>query len=209
MGKQFNVEQYEKRRALYLDAILREASKHDDNATLSRLHQFDGAPVNDVYVLVSNWNKDELQALENTVSVWETTYHVRAAFEDEIHYCDNCGQALYARPASYGAPLSWVMLPDGYTILCRSCFTESELDTYVNQHAHALPRWALDVARGAGFIRLADEYETGFHPGQTDNPAAELKKLMDSNPGREFIPYIVDVGQFDVTWSFLARVGES
>ena len=208
MNKQFDEERYTKRRALYMDAVLKEAAKHDENTILARLHPFDGAPITDAYVLIADWNKDELQPLENIVSSWESTYQVKTAFDDEIYFCDSCGLALYARPSFYGADLSWTMIPDGYTILCRSCFTESELDGYIDQTEKAIPHWALDVARGAGFIRLADEFKTGFHRGQNDDPAAELKKLTEKAPNNEYIPYIIGAGQFDVTWGFIARAKE-
>ena len=87
-----------------------------------------------------------------------------------------------------------------------ACLLQSLFDGLI--FSRNLGQSHIGVARGAGFLRLADEYETGFHPGQTDDPATELKKLLADNPGREFIPYIIGAGQFDVTWGFLARTKE-
>lgn len=208
MNTEFNVKRYERRRANYLRAISAAAEKLDPNARLRPLHPFDGAPVNDSFVLVADWNNPRFDSLEKIVRAWESVYYVSTAFDDEIYFCENCGVACHARPSFYGADLSWTWLPDGYTLLCRSCFSESDLDGYVNQSEYALPHWALDVARGAGFFRLTDVFETGFHAGQTDNPAVELARLTDNNPGREFIPYIVGSGQFDVQWGLIYRALE-
>jgi len=83
-----------------------------------------------------------------------------------------------------------------------------EVDTYIE--------YLLDDARRAdtfdvdwtkhGFRKLNDDaFESGFHPGQTDNPAKILKAAQAEHPDHEFLFSIDSTGQFDINFSLWAR----
>ena len=48
-------------------------------------------------------------------------------------------------------------------------------------------------------------YETGFHPGQNDDPNEIVKWMEENLPDHEFLFCVDAVGQFDVNWSVLLR----
>lgn len=56
-----------------------------------------------------------------------------------------------------------------------------------------------------GFIRLEPGYETGFHPGQTDDPKKVFEQLQAKMPGKEFLFDLTSTGQFDIGWQVWAR----
>lgn len=53
-------------------------------------------------------------------------------------------------------------------------------------------------------------YETGWHPGQDDNPTALADRIRETHghPEIEIICYITGVGQFDSRWKMLYRIPE-
>ena len=62
----------------------------------------------------------------------------------------------------------------------------------------------IDLA-SLGFTRIDQEFETGWHPGQTDEPQKVFERLQEEMPDHDFIFDLRSKGQFDISWSVWSR----
>ena len=162
-------------------------------------------------VIAANWNN--LKALGNYI---ENAYDdIELEWSDEWSYCNDCYKAIRISPDSYGWESSYVWISD-CEIICHECIKNDPgalIDEYKNDTDRAVPSWAYDLIEKEGFICYSpDEYcktfETGFHPGQNDDPKEVAKDIESNLPGYDFIFKINAVGQFDVEWSVFIRKQE-
>jgi len=70
----------------------------------------------------------------------------------------------------------------------------------------ALPDWCIPIIKKMGYKCLEDDmtcarFETGFHPGQTDDPQTVAQWMEENLPGHEYMFVITERGQFDVHWT--------
>jgi hypothetical protein len=56
---------------------------------------------------------------------------------------------------------------------------------------------------------LVSEHETGFHPGQTDDPRKIFARLREQNPDCDVVFSIHSKGQFDTAWQAWIREGST
>ena len=54
-----------------------------------------------------------------------------------------------------------------------------------------------------GYVRVEGDFESGFHPGQTDDPRKIFDRLQGQYPRLLFV--IDDVGQFDTRFSIWTK----
>jgi len=119
-------------------------------------------------------------------------------FDDEI-ICDEQGRAHESQPGFYGDVMTWTWF-DECSIIARDEIDDS-LDYWAEQltdNPNKADKWNTDFS-SLGFVRHDGKYESGFHPGQTDNPEtiqAELLKTYD-----HVIWSIDSIGQFDCGFS--------
>jgi len=159
-----------------------------------------------------NWideNKEEL----NLDALWH----------DEYMPCSECGKAVRTTADSYGWEPSYVWTCD-CEIACHECIEadnklddkiliEDVIDYYSNRTDKAVYSWFYEYIETAGFVCYSpDEYcqrfETGFHPGQNDDPKDVAKDIEAELPDYDYIFKIDSVGQFDVYWSVFLRKRE-
>jgi hypothetical protein len=166
----------------------------------------------DVPMFCSDWNPDKASRFYN----WAERYfegEVEFDWYDEWSHCTQCYKAIRTSPDCY----AWLpaYLEDDYDRYCRDCVDddpESWIESYMNTTNRALMDW-FDTKhlKEAGFHCFEDDdyckrFETGFHPGQTDDPAEAVKAVKDVVPYEfDYIFQITGRGQFDMYWSMWIR----
>jgi hypothetical protein len=115
--------------------------------------------------------------------------------------CYDCNRLIQTEPDCY----SWTpqfKVGDGW-ILCKDCLLEDPeqylTDCLLNNSDNA-DTFDVDLS-AIGFVELSDG-ESGFHPGQTDNP----RTMVESVPkGFDYVFQIDNTGQFDTRFSLWIR----
>ena len=204
------MEKYEKKRETYIKAIRKLAYKYD--LVIGTIHEFD-APTTDSIGVVGDWNSPKMEWLRDIVEKYDDVYFVYIKWEDEIHYCDECGIMCDISPSFYGAEVSYisVSINNESFVVCRTCFNlEDCLEVFLNNPDMAIPVWAVKQAESEdlGFFPLDGRYETGFHTGQDDSPKDMLLEVQKRYPNFDFLFHIIEVSQFYVVWGILARKKE-
>lgn len=135
---------------------------------------------------------------------------------DEWTTCTECYKALRTQPDSYGWTMYGAFWSDGY--VCVDCLKENladfiEGEGYINDSSKCLMPEFEPELEALGFVQWeADDphtYETGWHPGQNDNPKEVLEAIKASNDELEVVFLLNSVGQFDMRWSAYVRTPES
>jgi hypothetical protein len=127
-------------------------------------------------------------------------------FSDEYSNCSGCVKLIKTSPSYYGDLPKYL-----YTdceILCSDCYTDDDIiDLYLNDANKAVNSRQLKKPLGKhGFICYRDNLESGFHPGQTDNPHKISKELEGEIPRAEWVFCIDGAGQFDIRFSLWYRL---
>jgi hypothetical protein len=133
---------------------------------------------------------------------------VEVVFSDEYTTCSDCHKIIRTSPDSYHWKPDYYM-GDGF-IACSVCFQENEdyQEAYLEERIN-VPSTANEVLtdaqlEGFGFSRYNQEqYENGYHHGQTDDPKivyAELKDLYE-----DILFSIDEASQFYIKFSVWVR----
>lgn len=155
----------------------------------------------------ANWN--ELKRLGNWM---ERYFGCELLWSDEWISCSDCGKALRTTPDCYPWEPSYMRASDG-EILCIECVENDPadvIDEYINRTTHAAPSWLFDHLEQAGFVcyspdKYCQRFETGFHPGQNDDPREVARDIEENLPNHDYIFKIDSCGQFDLHWSVWLR----
>lgn len=162
----------------------------------------------DTPLIAANWNDVPSKMTDYIESLVDTHWN------DEIARCDCCGGAILTSPSYYGDLPEWVLMD--CEILCKDCILNDEslqdeiIETYKNQTDKAIMPWFFDIIEKQGYVCYSpDEYcqrfETGFHPGQNDDPVDIAKDIEENLPGYNYIFKIDSAGQFDIRWSVFIK----
>jgi len=122
-------------------------------------------------------------------------------FSDEYNSCSGCGKLIKTTPSYYGDLPNYL-----YTdceLLCSDCYSDNDLiELKLNNADTALnPRQLKNSLESHGFILYRDNLESGYHPGQTDNPQTISKQLESEHPSADWLFCIDGAGQFDIRFS--------
>jgi hypothetical protein len=145
-------------------------------------------------VLIANWNYFSREAgrlLEQ--------YGYELLWSDTTSTCDECGIAIETQPGFYGDTPSYVI--GDCEIICANCLKdnpESYLESLEDDPNRALNVRGVKLAEH-GYIKLEDGFESGFHPGQTDNPRKIYDRLKDKY--RHIVFAVDSAGQFSIEFS--------
>lgn len=159
----------------------------------------DGEP----FLIVESWEQvRELAALAGIKSRDENypdlDNRVNYGFSDEYTTCSHCGKLIRTSPDSYYWQPDF-LVGDG-EISCADCL-ESDAEGVIEQVKNTdtpLPP-SID-ASAYGWVRLNDEScESGFFPGQNDNPKT-FKRALE-NAGIDYLFRIDEPSQFYTRWS--------
>jgi hypothetical protein len=161
-------------------------------------------------VLVANWN--EFPRPSNKEFNWSTKgrkfqailksmgFHLE--WMDQTSRCDHCYGAITEGPDYYGDTAHYAILKK-CEFVCADCIRKDFVEEYL-EGLENNPRTACHISginpSQYGYTMIRDEYENGFHPGQTDNPKTIFNSLHER--GFKRILFKIDgSGQFDVRFS--------
>mgnify|MGYP000249887354 CR=1 FL=1 len=143
-------------------------------------------------------------------------FDVVSAFEDEIERCDICATAVETQPTSWSWQPNFIR-DEHMELLCRNCveaMDEEELEDVIAHFScavKALPDWMKKQLDRIGFVCLENDdmacarFESGFFPGQNDDPERVAEDLDEKLPHHEYVFVLNSVGQFDMDWSVWVR----
>jgi len=149
-------------------------------------------------VLFANWNGYP----SRLIGILERAGYA-VEWSDEWSTCGDCYKAIRTQQDSYGWRKYFVIYDD-CEIICANC-VKHDLDAYekhlLNRSTHAD---TFDVDwESQGFTKFNnDRYESGFHPGQNDNPKVIVKQIPANH---DFLFTIPSVGQFDISFDCWIR----
>jgi len=126
-------------------------------------------------------------------------------WSDEVTTCGDCGRLIKTEPDSYGWQPEFVV-GDG-DITCTDCLDPAEYLRGLADGQGFNSIASIDPT-DHGYVRLnEDSYETGFHPGQTDDPKKVAKELV-AKGYRRFIFHKDEQSQFYCKWSVYVPADE-
>jgi len=157
--------------------------------------------IDDSPILFANWNGLK----GSTMSAIEKQFNIE--WSDEWYRCGECGGAVRTQGDGHGWTQNYYMFNDCEPV-CKDCIDECEgLQEHIigdlldnSKNCNLL----IDLDNH-GFEEIECGYESGWHPGQTDNPEKILIAAQKQFPDKEFIFSDITVGQFDVSFCLYAR----
>lgn len=174
----------------------------------------------------SGLRRKKMANLAKLVEYLEKKGAAQLQWEDEWMACSDCYKAVRSSPDSYCWEPSYVWTSD-CEIVCRNCwenFIDDIIDYYKSDEHYgfsnkALPSDFCEILENQGFTCWQDRkpweneescahYETGWHPGQNDDPKKVFAEIMKDSGDWEVIFVITSRGQFDIGWSAFTRLAK-
>ena len=163
-------------------------------------------------IILANWNN--FDRLEKFIPEYFNG-EIELEWEDEWISCSHCYKLVRSDPDCYFWQPSFVWVND-CEIICRDClesntdWIEDVIEHYKNDSSKAVMDWVYPLLEKAGFICYSpDDYcplfESGFFPGQNDNPEAIAKTLQSELPDYDFIFRLNETSQFYCKFSVHIR----
>lgn len=180
----------------------------------------------DAVIVLGNWNpkrwpRDGEPELTDAENVGPRLAELLEEMGAEIEWCDEwvrCGECyriFRSSPDSYMWTMFGAYVEDAADYICADCLrsdVDACLDDYIDNPDNAVT-WAspADMSAG-GWTQYAPddprEYESGWHPGQTDDPRRVLDSIRDDMGANVKVVFLINsVGQFDTRWSAWTRGG--
>jgi hypothetical protein len=154
-------------------------------------------------IIFANWNK-----VSQSVQDWLEHHDYSIEWSDEWIIDHETSKAYRTSPTSYGWRPSYVLTEDCEIIGRDEVESGDQIDAYIDyllNDAHRADTFDIDWTKH-GFRKLNREaYESGFHPGQTDDPRKILRAAQEQFPNDDFLFSIDETGQFDMRFSLWAR----
>jgi len=176
----------------------------------------DGREAPKAGIFVANWNNDQTRQGNRYVDVpgnimrrlGDILERMGGELEwsDQVSSCDDCGRLIQTEPDCY----SWqpeFEVGDG-SIVCTDCMDPEEyLSRLADEHGFN-SIGSIDPGEH-GYVRLnEDSFETGWHPGQTDDPR-KMAKQLEGLGVKRFLFHKDEQSQFYVTWSVYVPAPEA
>lgn len=148
----------------------------------------------------------------NPISKRIGDYLEEAGFElewsDEWYIDYNNDKAWRTSPDSYGWVRQIVYTDDGEVLTPDNGAAEIIEALAMSDRAHpchAVPNWVTEAdIEAAGYTAIGGVYETGWYPGQNNNPS-EIAKGAFANGAGSVVFRIKSVGQFDIHFQGFAK----
>lgn len=154
-------------------------------------------------IIFANWNK-----VSRPVQDWLESHGYSLEWSDEWIVSHETNKAYRTSPDSYGWLPSYVLTEDCDILGVDEIRNGDCIDSYIEHLLNsdrAADTFGIDWTKH-GFRKLnPDAYESGFHPGQTDDPRKILAAAQAEYPLDDFLFSIDSKGQFDVNFSLWAR----
>jgi hypothetical protein len=142
---------------------------------------------------------------------------VNLDYYDQADSCAECQKYIETQPNCHGWQLYAVWSEEGY--VCGEC-VEKDLDTWLehwldegrggHDRLTSVNRWVGEKElTDRGFVQWEPDdphsYETGWHPGQTDDPEKLAGELRERLPDQDIVFFLDETGQFYFRWSVYTR----
>lgn len=180
----------------------------------------------DGIVVYGNWNPKRFPSIDEAPLTKSESLPLRLAealegigadieWCDEWTTCSDCYKAMRTEPDSYGWTMYGAFWDIGY--VCADCLKEHladfiEDEDYINNSSKCLmPMFKSDL-EALGFVRWEagneHTYESGWHPGQDDNPKDILASILEGkDEDKVQVVFLLNsVGQFDMRFSAYVKV---
>ncbi len=163
---------------------------------------------------IDKWNKetnkhDLISDLPKRVGDIFEKMGIPCEWSDEWSQCGSCYKLIRTSPDSYSWQANY-WLGDG-DITCAECVKsdpEAYIEAHESDHHMFLSIEDIDPA-DHGYVLVNDEpYESGWHPGQTDDPKVVAKELVDKGITR-FVFRKDENSQFYSKWSVYVHESEA
>lgn len=108
---------------------------------------------------------------------------IQIEWSDEWSDCSDCGKLFRTQGDSYSWQPSFAQVDDGY--VCHECLKDHATDYLAglegrNSLAASNCNAVKDIDPAeCGYVKVDEEYTSGWHPGQNDNPVEIAKELRD------------------------------
>lgn len=150
-------------------------------------------------ILFANWNK---VPREIQVKLEEAGYSLE--WSDE--WLQSSDKAYRTKADCYSWTPYYVLTDDGEVV--GGDEIEEDPTWYVEEYLLNDPDhcnvFDINLAK-LGFKPIDQEFETGWHPGQTDDPHKVFERLQDEMPDHDFVFDLKSQGQFDAHWRVWSR----
>lgn len=128
-------------------------------------------------------------------------------WSDQVSTCDGCGKLIQTSPDCYSWQPEFVV-GDG-DITCAVCLADAGESYLEGLEGNERESCICTVdPSDYGYVKVADELERGFHPGQDADPRVIAKALRAKGVSR-FLFQVDSVGQFDASFSVWIHESES
>ncbi len=132
---------------------------------------------------------------------------IECEWSDEWSTCGDCGKLIRTQADSY----CWLPSYKYYDgeISCEECLKadpESYLSSLEDNPDDANTFSSIDPVN-YDYVKLDEDFESGWYPGQNDSPHKVAKELRDKGVSR-FLFNIDSTGQFDTHWSCFVHADE-
>jgi len=166
----------------------------------------------DEVIATGNWNdvskynpltnkQERISNLPSRILALYEKMGIVCEWSDEWAEC-SCGKLV----RTYGDSYSWTasyQLTDG-ELTCIDCLKDNPESYLLSLEGNPNVANTIHCIRPEkyGYVKMNKDnaYETGWHPGQNDDPKKIAKELENKNIDR-YLFNIDDVGQFDIRWS--------
>jgi hypothetical protein len=148
-------------------------------------------------ILFSDWNyfpRDIGDLLER--------YGFAIEWEDEWTTCDCCYKALRTSPDCYSWQPSFITTKDG--CVCFECLSEGDIETLEDNPRKAVNLRDVDLTQ-YGYREIKCGYESGWHPGQNDDPV-KIYDEMVAHGHKRLLFQVDSVGQFDISFCVWEKI---
>lgn len=158
-------------------------------------------------IIFCNWNP---------VPKWVGEYLEEAGYECEwsdewiIDY-EHGGKAYRTNPTSYDWQPSIMFTENGFLT------PDDPLEDWItecciqspNDRMRALPGWVTAAQlEEQGFEKFNGLFETGWHPGQTDDPSTTAREIFKDDSVHDVVFRVVENSQFYIVWEAWKREDE-
>lgn len=148
----------------------------------------------------------------------ESMESVSLEWSDEWMGCCDCGKAIRQSPNGYDWVFSGLWASD-CDVVCLECYGNNVSDIinmYQSDYHHGFTNKAVNsdfvpCLESEGFVCWQEDpdscahYETGWRPGQDDDPHKVFDKIMADSQEWEIVFVVTGCGQFDVDWTAYVR----
>lgn len=177
--------------------------------------QISDADTTDQLIILADWNEPDLAKIARMLEEKYEDNEVTVQYDDEWVACSECGKFCRTNPTHYGWLPNYVNV-EYHGVVCRTCVEEDPdyvLDKdagYVDATNKALLPWCQPLLEKNGWTCFEPEdgcarYESGWFPGQTDDPKQIAEYLAEHLPKHNHVFVITSTGQFDIHWTVYVK----